>query len=169
MPKHGTLRGGGRYRQRLFAGQRADIKSSPLQSGRYCAGMELPFLTLAKSGAQHERRPKAKEPGDAKIIQLAKDMFKRANEREMDTRLEALDDLRFARLGEQWPTAIKRQREIDGRACLTINKMPSFIRQVANDARQNKPSIAVNPADDRADPETVEIINGLVLQYPGCQ
>lgn len=28
--KHGTLRGGGRYRQRLFAGQRADIKSSPL-------------------------------------------------------------------------------------------------------------------------------------------
>lgn len=106
--------------------------------------------------------PKAKETGDAKIIQLAKDMFKRANEREMDTRLEALDDLRFARLGEQWPTAIKRQREIDGRACLTINKMPSFIRQVVNDARQNKPSIAVNPADDRADPETAEIINGLV-------
>ena len=40
--------------------------------------------------------------------------------------------------------------------------MPSFIRRVVNDARQNKPSIAVNPADDRADPETAEIINGLV-------
>lgn len=99
---------------------------------------------------------------EQKIIRLARDMFKRANEREQDTRLEGLDDLRFARLGEQWPLTIRRQREIDGRPCLIINKMPSFIRQVVNDARQNKPAITVNPADDRADPETAEIINGLI-------
>lgn len=99
---------------------------------------------------------------DEKIVRLARDMFKRANEREQDTRLEGLDDLRFARLGEQWPLTIRRQREIDGRPCLVINKMPAFIRQVVNDARQNKPGITVNPADDRADPETAEVINGLI-------
>lgn len=109
----------------------------------------------------NDNSPKAKTP-DEKILRLARDTFKRASEREQDTRLEGLDDLKFARLGEQWPDGIRRQREIDGRPCLTINKMPSFIRQVVNDARQNKPAITVNPADDRADPETAEIINGLI-------
>ena len=99
---------------------------------------------------------------DEKILKLARDIFEQADERENDTRVEALDDLRFARLGEQWPTNIKQARELDGRPCLTINKMPAFIRQVVNDARQNKPSITVNPADNRADPETAEIINGLI-------
>ena len=106
--------------------------------------------------------PKAKETSDEKILRLAREMFKRANEREQDTRMEALDDLRFARLGEQWPLTVRRQREIDGRPCLVINKLPAFIRQVVNDARQNKPGISVNPADDKADPETAEVINGLI-------
>ena len=105
---------------------------------------------------------KPTKTADEKILTLARDHFKRASEREQDTRIEALDDLKFARLGEQWPIEIKRQRELDGRPCLTINKMPSFIRQVVNDARQNKPAINVNPADDRADPETAEVINGLI-------
>lgn len=109
----------------------------------------------------NDNSPKAKTP-DEKILKLARDTFKRAAEREQDTRLEGLDDLKFARLGEQWPDNIKKQREIDGRPCLTINKLTSFIRQVVNDARSNKPGITVNPADDRADPETAEIINGLI-------
>jgi len=33
---------------------------------------------------------------------------------------------------------------------------------VVNDARQNKPSIVVHPADSNSDPETAEIINGLI-------
>lgn len=74
----------------------------------------------------------------------------------------ALDDFRFARLAEQWPYRIQRQRELDGRPCLTINRLPSFIRQVVNDARQNKPSINVHPVDSHADVETAEIINGLI-------
>lgn len=99
---------------------------------------------------------------DEDILNLAKEKFERAQEAENDTREEARDDIRFARLGEQWPLQIKRQREIDNRPCLTINKMPAFIRQVVNDARQNKPGIVVMPADDNADPDTAEIINGLI-------
>ncbi len=77
-------------------------------------------------------------------------------------RNEALDDLRFAKLGEQWPADIKADRESEGRPCLTINKMPTFIRQVVNDARQNKPSIKIRPVDSNADPETAEVISGLI-------
>src|SRR5678816_3108747 len=75
---------------------------------------------------------------------------------------DAKADLKFARLGEQWDERIRKQREIEQRPCLTFNKMPAFIRQVVNDARQNKPAIKVHPADGEADPATAEIYNGLI-------
>ena len=99
---------------------------------------------------------------DEGLLKDAKEAFELAEEFEDENRKTALEDVKFARLGEQWPEAIKKQREIDGRPCLTINKMPAFTRQVVNDARQNKPSIKVHPVDDESDPETAEVINGLI-------
>lgn len=95
------------------------------------------------------------------ILSDARDAFEECVQAESDNRAEALDDLRFARMSEQWPEAVKKQREREGRPCLTINRLPSFIRQVVNDARQNKPSIKVKPVDDSADIETAEVLNGL--------
>jgi len=99
---------------------------------------------------------------DDDIIKEAREAFERAADAEAENRRDALDDLRFARLGEQWPEKVKRERELEGRPCLTINRLPAFIRQVVNDARQNKPAIAVHPVDDAADPETAEVFNGLI-------
>lgn len=99
---------------------------------------------------------------DEKIIQEAREAFELAAEVEAENRRQALDDLRFARLGEQWPEQVRRERELDGRPTLTINRLPAFIRQVVNDARQNKPAIAVHPVDSGADPETAEVFNGLI-------
>ena len=97
-----------------------------------------------------------------KIIKLAKEHFKNAEEGWADNRKEALDDIRFARLGEQWPDDVKTQRERQSRPCLTINRLPAFIRQVVNDARLNSPSIKVHPVDDFADVETADIIDGII-------
>jgi hypothetical protein len=99
---------------------------------------------------------------DDDLLSEAREAFDEAVQAESDNRAEALDDLRFARLSEQWPESVRKQRELEGRPCLTINRLPSFIRQVVNDARQNKPSIKVKPVDDKADPETAEVINGLL-------
>lgn len=98
---------------------------------------------------------------DTDILKDACNQFDECVQAEADNRAEALDDLRFARLAEQWPEAVKKQREREGRPCLTINRLPTFIRQVVNDARQNKPSIKVKPVDDSADIETAEVLNGL--------
>jgi hypothetical protein len=68
---------------------------------------------------------------DHEIIREAREAFERAADAEAENRREALDDLRFARLGEQWPASIKRERDLDGRPCLTINRLPAFIRQGA--------------------------------------
>ena len=96
------------------------------------------------------------------ILEDAKEAFRLCEEREAENRAAALDDLRFARLGEQWPSAIQRKREEEGRPCLTINRLPSFIRQVMNDIRQNTPSIIVHPADDGADVATAQLLQGLI-------
>lgn len=92
----------------------------------------------------------------------ARAAFDECVEAEAQNRAEAIDDLRFARMGEQWSDIDRKNREREGRPCLTINRLPSFIRQVVNDSRQNKPAIRCKPVDDNADPETAEIINGLI-------
>jgi hypothetical protein len=96
------------------------------------------------------------------ILTEAKEAFRRVSDFEDENRAEALDDIRFSRLGEQWPEKIVKQREIEFRPCLTINKMPAFIRQVVNDSRQNKPSIKIHPVDSAADVQTADIMNGLI-------
>lgn len=99
---------------------------------------------------------------DRDTLTEAKEAFKRCDDAEADNRKLWLEDVRFARLGEQWPDKVKSQRDAEGRPCLTINKLPAFIRQVTNDARQNKPAIKCHPVDDDASEEVAEILNGLI-------
>lgn len=101
---------------------------------------------------------------DKDLLKEAQDAFARCQEVEADNREKAKADLRFAREDEQWPEQIRKQREADGRPCLTINKLPPIIRQVVNDGRQNKPSISVHPRDSQSDPRTAEVMNGLIRQ-----
>jgi hypothetical protein len=96
------------------------------------------------------------------IIREALEQFRFSEDGSADMRARALEDIRFARMSDQWPEDVKRQRHLEGRPCLTINRLPSFIRQVVNDARQNKPSIAVHPIDGGADFATAQIIGGLI-------
>ena len=96
------------------------------------------------------------------LLAKGRKAFERCQEAEQENRACALDDIKFSRLEDQWPDLIVRQRAAEQRPCLTINKLPAFIRQVVNDARQNKPAIKVHPVDSGADPKTAEVINGLI-------
>jgi len=96
------------------------------------------------------------------IVKECKAAYKEADEASADMRTQWLDDMKFARLGEQWEQSDIDKRRAEGRPCLTINRMPAFIRQVTNDARQNKPSIKCHPLDDDASEETAEILDGLI-------
>jgi hypothetical protein len=96
------------------------------------------------------------------ILKEAQEAFERCAEHEGDNRKAWEDDVDFALLENQWPEKIRRERELDGRPCLTASLLAPMIRQVVNDARQNKPGITVHPADSEADPETAEILNGII-------
>lgn len=96
-----------------------------------------------------------------RFLRLALERFHLAQEAEQKTRTEALDDLDF-RIGNQWPDDIQTQRGLDGRPCLTINRLPPIIRQVTNEQRQQRPSINVNPVGSGSDTDTAEIFQGAI-------
>ena len=99
---------------------------------------------------------------DKDRISEAIEQFSVAEDHWSETRNTMREDLKFARLGEQWDEKTAEDRTKAGRPVLTINKLPSFARQVVNEARQNKPSIHINPVDDEADVDTAEVMNGLI-------
>lgn len=99
---------------------------------------------------------------DKDVIKDALDLFKKSDEAWAEVRSEALDDIKFARLSKQWNDADIAKRGREGRPCLTINRMPAFLRQVVNDARMNRPSIKVHPVDSGSDIATADVMSGLI-------
>jgi hypothetical protein len=89
-----------------------------------------------------------------------------------ESREDQLDDLRFVAGSPdnqwQWPADVLQTRgsvqgqTINARPCLTINKLPQHVKQVTNDQRQNRPSGKVIPANDEADKEVADILEGIV-------
>lgn len=96
------------------------------------------------------------------LLKDALEAFDKAAEHDDHNRKAFEDDIDFALLENQWPELVRRDREREGRPCLTVNKLAAMGRQIVNDARRNKPGITVHPVDSDGDPETAEIINGLI-------
>lgn len=96
-----------------------------------------------------------------KIIQEMRERYTAALDAESENREQALDDLKFL-AGDQWPDQIRREREADGRPCLQINKLPQFVDQLVGSQRQNRPGIKIRPVDDDADPDTAEMMTGMI-------
>lgn len=96
------------------------------------------------------------------IITDALERFRASESGSSVNREKAVEDIRFARLGVQWDAGMKAQRQQEGRPALTINRLPAFIRQVVNDARQNSPAIQVVPVDSGSDVDTAQVIGGLI-------
>ena len=103
---------------------------------------------------------KSAKPDD--VVKDALEAFDKSAEHDEHNRKAFEDDIDFALLENQWPERVRRDRELEGRPCLTVNKLVSMGRQVVNDARRNKPGIKVLPVDDQADPDTAEILNGVI-------
>jgi hypothetical protein len=101
------------------------------------------------------------ETGDDKILKEMREFVDHAVSSDSDNRNNARSDLTFLK-GDQWPQNVKAQREADGRPCLTFNRLPTFIRQVTNDQRQNKAGIKVHPVGGDTDLEDAKVFQGVI-------
>ena len=95
------------------------------------------------------------------VAEKARACLKLAMDADGGNRAAAVDDLNFS-AGDQWPQAIRMQRELDKRPCLTINKTDTFIRSVVNNMRQQRPRIKVHPVASGSDQQIAEVIEGLI-------
>lgn len=109
-----------------------------------------------------EKKKTGKHPtADEDIIRLARDRLEASIDSDKEERDKGIQDLKFAYSEDQWDEGVKTARGND-RPALTINKLPGFHDQVIGDYLQNNIAIKVNPVDDKADPETAEVIAGLI-------
>jgi hypothetical protein len=113
--------------------------------------------------ADSSESEKTRENKDEEFLRIARKRFERVSSAESNMRRKAVEDLKFKQ-GDQWPESIKADRTMDKRPCLTINKMKTFVHQITNDQRQNRPQIQVSPVGDRSDPQTAKMLKGLIRQ-----
>jgi hypothetical protein len=113
---------------------------------------------------QEDTKPRT-TPAPSKVrdefLATARKRFKIVADAERTLRTKMLEDLKF-RASEQWPDSIKTQRDADGRPCLTVNRLPQFIKQITNQQRESKPAPVVSPVDGEADLKTAEVLQGMV-------
>ena len=105
--------------------------------------------------------PEGDADEEEKVLSEMRKRMERAISAESENRKNGLDDKQF-KAGQQWPTEVMAQRNLDKRPCLTVNKLPTFVHQIVNDQRQNRPSINISPVGDRGDPEVARMYRGLI-------
>lgn len=103
---------------------------------------------------------------DEEIVDEARKRFRRCMAWEATARSRYKDDIKFVNAdpdnGWQWPMAVRKNRDVDKRPCLTINKTRQFCLNIINDAKQNKPSVKVRPVGDKATFDGSEVMEGII-------
>lgn len=114
-----------------------------------------------KGGKKEKRGKEAEDDGDQKLLARARKRFDRCIKAESDNRKHAAEDLKFLD-GDQWPADVSAQRNADKRPCLTINKLKTFVHQVTNSQRENRPAINISPVGEGSDIEAAKMYSGLI-------
>jgi len=96
------------------------------------------------------------------IIDEAKQFLKFANDADTMNRQEALEDLKFASGGDQWPVDLQNSRNLESRPVLTINKLDGYCRQVTNQQRQQRPRIKVHATNTTEDAADAKVVQGII-------
>ena len=96
------------------------------------------------------------------IIEEAKQFLKLANDADTMNRQEALEDMKFASGGDQWPIELQNSRNLESRPVVTINKLDGYCRQVTNQQRQQRPRIRVHATNTVQDAADAKVVQGMI-------
>ena len=87
----------------------------------------------------------------------------RESENAMSDIIEAaMDDIEMVSGENQWDNDVAKFRRDHGLVMVTENILPSFLDQVEGDFRQNKQQVRCVAVDDRADPGTARVLEGML-------
>lgn len=97
---------------------------------------------------------------DKSICDDAVDFMREADDYSSNNRAEGLDDLRFS-LGEQWTAQMQNARKLEERPWFTINETDTYVRQVVNQMRQQRPRVKAHGVNNASDAKVAEVITGI--------
>lgn len=95
------------------------------------------------------------------LLRVARSRWTQGTEADGDYRRAALEAQRF-KVGWQWDPYVENLRRQENRPCLTINRCRQFVNQITNNQRMNRPRPKVSAVDDKGDPDTAQVIQGLL-------
>ena len=104
---------------------------------------------------------------DAEITELeelhhtATELFKLAEEGWQDVRENALADNDFYN-GNQWDSDLIAVAKLKKEPTLTVNRLPTFVKQIENELRQREMTINVNSTDAVGSEKTAEVFAGII-------
>lgn len=107
-----------------------------------------------------EAKDPLKKDDDAVFLALMNKRLDQSIINERDERVAGEADIKFIN-GEQWAKDVINQRG-KNRLTVTINTMPTFLDQIDGDIRLSIPGITVKAVDDDSDPDTADVIEGLI-------
>lgn len=93
------------------------------------------------------------------LVRICKN-FDAAVQAESTNRQKAGVCLRF-KASDQWDQTHEQTRKAADRPCLTINRIPTFVNQVVNNQRQNRPGLNISPTGERAHIDAAKMLRGL--------
>jgi hypothetical protein len=117
----------------------------------------MPVVLSSKSKKRNK-----KLSADEELIATSLKRFRITADAESEWRRQGLEDLRFSIGTGQWDEAVKANRELEGKPCLTINRAPAFLRQYTGEERQHRPAMIVSPVGGGADIEVAKIHQGVL-------
>jgi hypothetical protein len=112
----------------------------------------------------NKKRLTPDEKSDKEVLTKALERYEICSKVCQDIYKDAIEDIKFS-AGEQWDRNTTQDRR--DRPCLVENRLNGQIHQVCNDQRQHRPMFRVSPRDEQTDPNTAEVIGGLLryIQY----
>ena len=119
--------------------------------------------TEAEEGSAEDDVEDSISHEDDDILASAREFITSCKSANGENRRLSLEDLEFLKGGlNQWDSIDVAQRKLDGRPCLTINKIPTFLHQLTNALRQNRSTIKVHPVSTGADVDTAKVRQGII-------
>lgn len=120
---------------------------------------------LDPKGEALPKPPETKKLSDAEKADIHAEAMRLCEEAwtaERDNIRQGRDCQKFYAGGEgQWDAEARKKRIEKGRPVLTINRLPSFVRQMTGNLRKNPPGLKYLPARGEATQETAEAYNGI--------
>lgn len=103
--------------------------------------------------------------GDDLVVSEAKKRFDQCLSWESGARQGFLEDIKFANADSincwQWPNEIRRNRDIEERPVLTVNKTHQHCLQIINEAKQNPTGIKIRATGSGSTHDSAEILESV--------